>query len=374
MDPRDGYEYESENNTLTDDSADYSDTYDEKSGKSAVGRLFDDETEDRTPTRRVAPRTVVPTAPTTTALPDDDDYLSALSKNREARGDRSRPPAPTARKVERSSVRNPEPRPAVRANVAVTREPVRTRQVNDDYSDPPLGEDVDNFKNRYGNRDALGTARDPGTVDKHAPDDRVLHPVGAKSRPRPMATAAPAPADYGNINPIKWLFLLGIVVVIIVMIVLMVQNSRMSRELDELRAQGATGGAVTTPTPDNGYADYPTPDLIQYQMQVQSLLENVDELNADIATLEQGLWQAGIDPEAVRNPPPQATPMPEPDPTPPPRPPAYIVHYVQQGQTLGGIATLHLGAFRYYPLIIAFNNMPNANIHQGQRLLIPLQP
>ncbi|MCL2363201.1 MAG: LysM domain-containing protein [Defluviitaleaceae bacterium] len=382
MNPTDGNEFDNDNvlptDTLTDD--EYIDAYDEKRGRNAVGRLFDEDDEIITPIQRAPARTAEPVAPSS------DDFLSKLNDNRNKRGERPRPvvaPAVTpSRKIERPGVRNPEPKPAMRARVAVTREPVPSRHLDDEHDASNIGEDVDSFKNRYGgNRDALGTARDPGVMDRNGSDDRVVHPAGIKPRARTSK------ADYDNYqssSPIRWIALAGVLAVLIVMIVMVFQHRSLINENNELRAQlnagGVTPGSEAPPygdPGDNGTTASDHPGVTALQMDLEVAREALDHANEDLETLKNFLIANGYNVEDIFDPPADVPepPPPTPDPTEPPPPPPHQYHTVAPGQTLSQIARLFYDNASLYPIIMEANGITNpAQLQANQRLIIPRLP
>jgi len=388
LNPFDGNEYDNDNilsaETLTDD--EYTDAYDEKRGRSAVGRLFDDDDDVITPVNRMPARNVTPVTP---VVPGDDDYLSALASNRNKRGDRSRPVVASSvaspRKIERPGVRNPEPKPAMRARVAVTRESVPTRHMDDDHpiAHANIGDDLDTFKNRYGNRDALGTARDPGNVDRNVPDDRVaVHTVGAK--PRQRTSSQTEYSSYQSASPIRWLAMAGLLGVLIVMIVLVVHNMRMSSEIDDLNARLAAAGSTATgneetnaPDGDSTANGTPAPggDSTSLQLQLQAAREELEQANERFEILENWVRdEHDLDPDHAFNPPVEAPEPPPttPDPTDPPLPPPHQYHTVTSGQTLSEISRIFYNNPNYFRFIAEANGISAPyNVFPGDVLVIP---
>ena len=383
MNPIDGNEYDNDHlvpaETLTDD--EYTDGYDDKRGRSAVGRLFDDEDEVVAPVNRVPARTAVPVAP------GSDDFLSQLNDNRSRRGERPRPvatPAATpSRKIERPGVRNPEPKPAMRARVAVTREPVPSRHVDDDHDAVNIGDDVDSFKNRYGNRDALGTARDPGSIDRNTSEDRITHPAGVKPRKRNANQAEHN--HYQSSNPIRWLALAGVLVVLIVMIVLVVQNASMGSEIADLQAQlAATSGTASDPGTATDPGDEtigtaePGGDPTALQLELETAREQLAQVNEELQVLINWLTDNEYNVAHIFDPPAEVPEPPPttPDPTQPPPPPPHQYHTVTIGQTLSEISRLFYNSSAHYRVIAEANNIPPpfTGIRPGDVLVIPRLP
>jgi len=385
LNPRDINEHKNDNpstETTTEDPSDYSDSYDEKMARNAVGWLFTgDDTDDNDgdydpPSVRITPRAA------SASEASDDEYYAALKNNRQARGDRSRPVTQTPltasaapRKIDRPIRTNPEPKPAMKARVPVVREPISARRV-ERIEDPdvsaPFEDDVNNFKARYTSRDALATATNPGKAD---PDDRILHPVGARTRSR--ATPAP-PSEYNSyqvISPVRWVALVGVVMVLVFMIVLAFQNRSLRNERNELIA--AAENAPPPPVSNNVEPgnNNQSADLTEMQLHINELEENLAIANADIRTLENWLRTQGYNPEHVYNPPPpESTPPPTtPDPTPSPPPPAYDIYVVVRGDTLSGIAQKFYGSSAevHWRRIMEANGMTNDRISVDQELRIP---
>jgi LysM repeat protein len=335
------------------DDTDYNDTYDEKAAKKSVGRLFDDDENERT---------------------TDGNYIATLS-DRQTRGDRSR--TVPARKIDRPIRSNPEPKPAMKARVPVVREPITARRVErveeTDTTQTTIESDVDNFKARFTSRDAIATASNPGKAES---DDRILHPVGTKARSRIAAAPMPDYNSFQSINPIRWVALVGVIVVLVLMIVLAVQNRNLRIERDEL--MNNPSGQVPPPIVNNGPGTSdvpPTADITELQLQVAELQEDLKLANESIQTLETWASNAGYNVDHIYNPPPEPSPPPTtPDPTPEPTPAPYHVHYVSQGETLSGIARDYYGSGseENWRRIMEFNEITNpASIQPGQRLRIP---
>jgi len=379
---RDMNEYEGATRTATDTDEE---SYTDKKGHGSIGKLFDAEDDGDfddgySPPKRSASRgaNVSPVG--------DTDYYAALNDNRMARGDRSRPataPTGTTRKIERPVTRaNPEPKPAMKARVPVVREPIPRRVATEEPENfTPIEDDVENFKARYSDRDALATARDPGAPAKPDADDRVLHPVVSKNRPR--AAAAPPPGlgySFAGVNPIRYVAMAGALVVLVVMIVLVVQNSRMGRELDDLRTAGGTTAPPATTT--NG-ADPADPvngaNITELEVSIAALEDQLTQAQANMLTLENWVRAQGYNPDHAFNPPaPEHTPPPTvPDPTPTPPPPPYIIHTVASGESLSAIARIHFGSAGevYWRRIAAENDITHPyNLSIGQQLRIPMAP
>jgi len=376
LNPRDEHEYENDTITTdaTDDSSNYIDTYDEKSGQSAIGRLFADNDEDDgySPPKRTAPKTPV------NSKMGDTDYYKQINATRAARGDRSRPAVPVStatQKIERPVVRtNPEPKPAMKARVPVVREPIAARRVveeTDPYA-PAIEDDVEHMKSRYsGGRDAIATAREPAQPMRGESDDRILHPVGVRTRPR----SAPAPSEFEGVNPIRWIALAGVAVVLVLMLVLVFQNRGLNRELDDLRAEGG----IASPAANGADAANPAngTDITHLEVQIASLQDSLDAARADLFTLENWVRGQGLNPVYAFEPPaPPHTPPPvAPEPPPEPPPPLYDVHYVLPGQNLSGIARQFYGNALLYPIIMEANNIARPqDLQINQRLIIPRLP
>jgi len=383
LNPRDINDYEADNQsveTATEDPSDYKDSYDEKMARNAVSRLFaDDDSDDgnddyRPPSVRLTPRGA------SSSEASDDDYYAALNNNRQARGDRSRPmqtsPAVSAiHKPDRPIRTNPEPKPAMKARVPVVREPIAARRVErieePDHS-APIEDDVNSFKARYTSRDALATATNPG---KSESDDRVLHPVGTRTRPR--ATPAP-PSEYNAyqvISPVRWVALAGVVLVLVLMIVLAFQNRSLRNERNELLAAAENAPPPTPTTGPQQDTGTPGADVIGLQLQINELNETIEIANGNIRILETWLRNRGYDPEHIYNPPPpETTPPPTtPDPPPPPPPPAYDVYTVVQGDSLSRIAQQFYGSSAevHWRRIMEFNGLTSDRISINQELKIP---
>ena len=380
MSPKDDYDYENNAtaNAPEEETNGFTDMYDEKTSYDSVGsigKLFieDEFTGDYKPPSVSMPTKKKKTTATVTG-PDDDDFLDALSKNRQARGDRSRPAvAPKADKT------NPAPRPAIRARVPVVREPVPSRRVDEDVPTPTtsISDDVSSFKSRYSDRDALGTARDPGSPDREA---RTLHPVGAKPRTR---TITPPPGNaFQGINPLRWVALGSVIFVLVIMVVLTFNNSRLRRDLYDLRAASENGTPTAAATPGNGEAQTNgtiSDEVNDLNMQLAIYSERLEQANSNIGVLEDFVRTLGYDPDHAFNPP---APDHEPPPTAPdvePEPePAYVIHIVASGENLSRIAQLHYGSAleRYWRLIAVENNIPApyTGLQVNQPLRIPRNP
>ncbi|MCL2372514.1 MAG: LysM peptidoglycan-binding domain-containing protein [Defluviitaleaceae bacterium] len=357
--------------------------YGEDISRAAVGRLFDEDAEDKSSQfvrgygRNTSRR---PGANEADRASQDTKPLQQETRTRTRRAttmlmdgaDESELPAessftrPRERVRDRDRRRNPEPMPAVRTNVETVHKP-EFRHPRDGKDAPQPENNLEGFRERY-NPDELISA----------PRRRSGPPPRDGGARKPRGPAAPVPLAYGTetegLNPLR---IVGVVVaagVLIFMVFLVIRMNGLSNDISDYRDQIADleyAAGATSPS----------------QLELDAMREERDHYRSEAQRLDNQLRQIGQHPDhQPQQPGPgqgvsDGTDVDVPTPTPEvnvnqqgfPR-----TVTVRSGDSLSRVVARYYGPSPPHTLVLhvaAANNLVYPYIvHEGQTLTLPPRP